>query len=163
VLVRRPSKSGLHFCSKPKCQNKKVAMLRELRIREQKRAAGELVQSESELRDQAILAFVAAVLDPRRTSCNHCGATGVLPGWSHRRADVPMQPCANSGPRSNELGNLGVPLTDLVMPHLAPKPAPAPEVPADWVPPHLEDLHGPAVPLEEPSAGPAGPTGKAPF
>lgn len=73
VVATKPSKSGLHFCTRsPACQAAKQKALRVHR--------GESVKSELA---NGALALVEALLTKDRVKCWGCGLTNALPGYAH--------------------------------------------------------------------------------
>lgn len=82
VLVRRPSKSGKHFCKASKCQTAKQRFYREAGQTDSVDLARQLVH------DVANLA---------RKTCPGCGLENAVPGWAHRDAPGSSRPCYASG------------------------------------------------------------------
>lgn len=112
VLARRPSESGLHFCSKRECVNAKQRMLRARRI-----GPPAAVQEQV-----ALAALIADAMQPNLLrSCDTCGADRVLAGWVHRKFGSPLEPCWGVGTQGTGLGRLRRTALDAVMPHLAPE------------------------------------------
>lgn len=102
VQVRRPSKTGKHFCKKTPCQTAKHRHYRE----------AVTVDAKAELAD-----FVRDALHGRRTSCDYCGLEDAIPGWVHRTPGDPGKPCFGAGARGSQVPGVVI---DAVHPELAP-------------------------------------------
>lgn len=139
VKSRRPSESGLHFCSKRECVNAKQRMLRARRI-----GPPAAVQAKV-----ALAALIADAMQPNLfRSCDTCGADRVLAGWVHRKFGAPLEPCWGVGAQGADLGDMRSTALDAVMPHLAPgsTPPPAPPVEPPVSPVEPAAQPGPSAP-----------------
>lgn len=91
VLIRRPSLTGAHFCTKKSCQAAKQ------RFYYRRRASGvaEAERHQAAIRDDLIIAIIAGAADPR-VSCSECGRPDTLPDFGHPDADW-TAPCPGGG------------------------------------------------------------------
>ncbi len=105
VASRKPSESGRHFCSGPRCQTAKQRFYRQ-------RRADLLVKSSGDL----FVDFLYDALYRERTNCAYCGAQNVLPGWGHR-ASVGGRACLMLGQRGPGLPERAI---DIAFPDRAP-------------------------------------------
>lgn len=91
VLVRRPSKSGTHWCPKPECVRQKVRYYRVRQTDEAFKTAQEVC-----------LAFFTEVAKGHFHLCGYCGQERAIPGWQHPAADW-SRACTGSGKRGDGL------------------------------------------------------------
>lgn len=83
VQPRRPSESGMHYCSSLSCQRKKQ---RDLYARR--------TQAARKDRDAEILDFGRAMTQPR-TGCSNCGRSDAIEGYIHPNEEG--EPCSGAG------------------------------------------------------------------
>lgn len=108
VSVRRPSASGLHFCtSRNECQRAKQRAYRDLK----RKGDPNVTEMRKRLLD--------AVANGPRSQCQACGLERGLPGWAHRAKAGEDNPCFGLG---NMGGSVGLDWIDIVHPERAPQP-----------------------------------------
>lgn len=109
VSVRRPSRSGLHYCSAKKdCQSAKQKAYRDLRKSE---VAADVEAMRLELLRDA--------LHGSRDHCHACGLENALVGWAHRSGPAAAKPCFALG---NKGAAVGITWIDAIHPERAPQP-----------------------------------------
>ena len=114
VAVRRPSKSGNHYCTASPCQSAKQRF-----YRGRKAEVAEVGATEERLQ------LVVDLASGRRAECPRCGLPDGLPGWAHGDT-TGLARCFGLGPKGRAAGAA---FLDAVhpsrVPHLEPEP-PAP-------------------------------------
>lgn len=107
VAVRRPSKTGKHFCSrKDECQAAKQKFYRQLRT------------SPDQDVEEARLSLLFAAANRERIRCHQCGLENAVPGWAHRSAPGSNKPCLALGSGGAIVGAAWL---DAVHPEWAPR------------------------------------------
>jgi hypothetical protein len=90
VAIRRPSKTGRHYCQAMPCQAAKQRYYARLRaetgfksLADQEAEAAELARRQAEARDELFLAVIRAVVTNERVYCEECKRKDALPGYIH--------------------------------------------------------------------------------
>lgn len=107
VQVRRPSKTGEHWCPKSECQAAKQRFYR---------ARGKLPNQDVDALQRQ---FISDLAHRERVTCGQCGLPNALPGWAHRSEAGSQTPCYGVGAQGRGLGGGWL---DLVHPELVDSP-----------------------------------------
>lgn len=97
VQRRRPSLTGVHFCTRKECQAAKQRFYYRRRQEGAATEAAELERQKAETRDNLIIAVLAEATAAETHGCAHCGRATVLPSFGHPSADW-SEPCPGGGP-----------------------------------------------------------------
>jgi hypothetical protein len=108
VKITRPSRTGMHFCTKPKCQSAKTKFYSTARLAEAKKRVAD--EEQAQLDDLHDFVFAAFLAD--RVRCATCGLTSAVQGFVHRNS-TGTAACNGTGGR--KVGH-GRQIVDLVWP-----------------------------------------------
>lgn len=121
VRARRPSESGMHWCSHPKCQAAKQRWIRAQRRQRLEELSERTAEDAKNLTPDAmseLLLFVSNLATRDRVECPTCSHPAAVPGFMHPRGTpedptgansvTATPPCFAVGNRGALIGPLGI-------------------------------------------------------